>query len=204
MLIFPLIMLLWCGTALIHPHWVDSLVTICWRGPVLPTEIKIFLPSWLHAARAIINLPLRAACGVGFKRTLQHRVWIPPQMKIVPILSLVQTSLSDSEELEEMEQLRKEHIEALREMKKLQVKYCCHVHSYQPRVLTPTSCLFFFCAHCWRVDAHVCIIFCRLAVDPAGESQQITYDQIQLGVDTSKFRPHIRISDEVRSQIRSD
>lgn len=43
-------------------------------------------------------------------------------MKIVPALSLVQTSLSDSEELEEMEQLRKEHIEALREMKRLQVK----------------------------------------------------------------------------------
>ncbi|XP_029705879.1 syntaxin-binding protein 4 isoform X1 [Takifugu rubripes] len=32
----------------------------------------------------------------------------------------LQTSLSDSEELEEMEQLRKEHIEALREMKRLQ------------------------------------------------------------------------------------
>lgn len=49
-------------------------------------------------------------------------MWIPPQMKIVPAVSLAQTSLSDSEELEEMEQLRKEHIEALREMKRLQVK----------------------------------------------------------------------------------
>lgn len=34
----------------------------------------------------------------------------------------VQPSLSDSEDLEEMERLRKEHIEALREIKRLQVK----------------------------------------------------------------------------------
>lgn len=33
----------------------------------------------------------------------------------------VQPSLSDSEDLEEMERLRKEHIEALREIKRLQV-----------------------------------------------------------------------------------
>lgn len=33
-----------------------------------------------------------------------------------------QPSLSDSEDLEEMERLRKEHIEALREIKRLQVR----------------------------------------------------------------------------------
>lgn len=33
-----------------------------------------------------------------------------------------QPSVSDAEDLEEMERLRKEHIEALREIKKLQVK----------------------------------------------------------------------------------
>lgn len=33
-----------------------------------------------------------------------------------------QPSLSDAEDLEEMERLRKEHIEALREIKRLQVK----------------------------------------------------------------------------------
>ena len=34
----------------------------------------------------------------------------------------MQPSLSDSEDLEEMERLRKEHIEALREIKRLQVR----------------------------------------------------------------------------------
>lgn len=34
----------------------------------------------------------------------------------------------------------------------------------------PVCC---FCAHCGRVDPHVCAIFCRLAVHPAGESLTI-------------------------------
>lgn len=38
------------------------------------------------------------------------------------ICRLLQPSLSDSDDLEEMERLRKEHIEALREIKKLQVE----------------------------------------------------------------------------------
>lgn len=41
----------------------------------------------------------------------------------------VQPSLSDSEDLEEMERLRKEHIEALREIKRLQVN--------SPHVISP-------------------------------------------------------------------
>ncbi|TWW82023.1 Syntaxin-binding protein 4 [Takifugu flavidus] len=102
---------------IIHPQIKTNLAFEAFPCSLTPS-VKWTL--WLQAARAIINLPPRAARGVGFKRTLQHRVWIPPQMKTVPALSLVQTSLSDSEELEEMEQLRKEHIEALREMKRLQ------------------------------------------------------------------------------------
>lgn len=42
-------------------------------------------------------------------------------VKLLVCVSL-QPSLSDAEDLEEMERLRKEHIEALREIKRLQVK----------------------------------------------------------------------------------
>lgn len=59
------------------------------------------------------------------------------------MLICVQPSLSDSDDLEEMERLRKEHIEALREIKRLQVRRprsSLWLHD-APQRLESTSCL---------------------------------------------------------------
>lgn len=48
-------------------------------------------------------------------------------------------SLSDAEDLEEMERLRKEHIEALREIKRLQVKETHSLLSLFPRTPCHTA-----------------------------------------------------------------